>query len=76
MNFEEVSESFEFGVHITFYGMERYRIRTSIIPRILTNKRQALFLDVFQQLSPTQSWRKLEFFENFLDFLAKFLEFL
>ena len=34
------------------------------------------FLDVFQQRSPTQSWRKLEFFKNIFEFLAKFLEFL
>ena len=37
---------------------------------------QALFLDVFQQQSPTLSWQKLEFFEYFHEFLAKFLEFL
>ena len=36
----------------------------------------SFFFDVFHQRSPTQSWRKLEFFENFLEFLAKFLEFL
>ena len=34
------------------------------------------FLDVFQQRSPTPSWRKLEFFKKFLKFLAKFLQFL
>ena len=37
---------------------------------------QALFLDVFWQRSPTQSWRNLEFFEKILEFIAKILEFL
>ena len=38
--------------------------------------KQALFLDVFRQWSPTQNWRNLEFLKKFLEFFWKFLEFI
>ena len=37
--------------------------------------RQALFLAIFLQLTPTQSWRNIEFMAKFLEFFVKILEF-
>ena len=41
--------------------------------RVVVN--QAWFLAIFLQLTPTQSWRIIEFMAKFLEFFVKILEF-